>query len=322
MLFLKRLVLGVGALIMILLGGAGTQTQSTLLQGGGFLGLIIGLVVLYIFAKMAWRAMGCLPSLLVIVAVVVFMLYAIGAFNGGVGNVGQALQEFFGRGQTASQTSFANLSAVGDTTAAPIGESLSAPGETAPQQAPAASSGQGFLNKLLGGKPRGFNPQDYPVVYSTAKVVSGDMLEIQGYYFRLFGIDAPELNQTCADQSGRSYHCGQQAAAWLRGWLQDNELECRVMSRDGKGNMLGVCSLGAYDLGAALVNAGWAVVYAAQTDIYLPYQEQAQENLRGLWQGEFYMPWDWRKIQSRKPKIKIIEQEPKRKRIFMNPFKK
>lgn len=81
MFFLKKFLLGFGALFLILLGGAGTQSQSTLLQGGGFLGLIIGLVVLYIFAKMAWRAMGCLPSVFLILAIVVFIVYAIGGFK-------------------------------------------------------------------------------------------------------------------------------------------------------------------------------------------------------------------------------------------------
>lgn len=37
-----------------------------LFQGGGFIGIIVGLVVLYIFGKMVWRAMGCLPVLLII----------------------------------------------------------------------------------------------------------------------------------------------------------------------------------------------------------------------------------------------------------------
>ena len=92
------------------------------------------------------------------------------------------------------------------------------------------------------------------------------------------------------------------------------------MQQDAKGNMVGTCSLGAYDLGAALVNAGWAVAYTKYTDIYVPYQVQAQENGRGLWQGDFYMPWDWRKLQARKPNIKIIKTKPKRKRTFLNPM--
>ena len=49
MLFLKKFLLGLGALVLILVGGSGTQSSSLILQGGGFVGLIIGLVALYIF---------------------------------------------------------------------------------------------------------------------------------------------------------------------------------------------------------------------------------------------------------------------------------
>lgn len=92
MLFLKKFLLGLGALVLILVGGSGTQSSSLILQGGGFVGLIIGLVALYIFTKMAWRAMGCLPSFLVVIGIIVFILYAIGAFNNGIGGVGQSLR--------------------------------------------------------------------------------------------------------------------------------------------------------------------------------------------------------------------------------------
>ena len=96
MVFLKKALLGLGALILIFIGGSGTQSSSLLLQGGGFIGLIIGLVVLYIFGKMAWRAMGCLPSFLVVISIIAFILYAIGGFNNGIGGVGQSLRSFLG----------------------------------------------------------------------------------------------------------------------------------------------------------------------------------------------------------------------------------
>ena len=338
MVFLKRVLLGLGALFLILLGGAGTRSSSALMQGGGFLGLIIGLIVLYIFAKMAWRAMGCLPSLFLIAAIIIFILYAIGAFSDGLGGVGKNVKSFLGQGVISSQDSMASAKVNlldEDDFDVPISESFSPATEdvefeeeiTRPQQPqqPRQAKEEGFFAKLFGGssssnQQEAFNPRNYPAIYSTAKVISGDTLVISGHYFRLFGIDAPESNQTCADGTGRPYHCGQQAAAWLKSWLQDNELESRVIQRDANGNMVGVCSLGAYDIGAALVNAGWAVVYSKHTDIYTPYQTQAQNNGRGLWQGEFYMPWDWRKIQARKPKIKVINQKPKRKRTLINPL--
>lgn len=94
--FSEKALLGLGALILIFIGGSGTQSSSLLLQGGGFIGLIIGLVVLYIFGKMAWRAMGCLPSFLVVISIIAFILYAIGGFNNGIGGVGQSLRSFLG----------------------------------------------------------------------------------------------------------------------------------------------------------------------------------------------------------------------------------
>ena len=108
MVFLKRVLLGLGALFLILLGGAGTRSSSVLMQGGGFLGLIIGLIVLYIFAKMAWRAMGCLPSLFLIAAIVAFILYAIGAFSDGLGGVGKNVKSFLGQGAISSKSSMAS----------------------------------------------------------------------------------------------------------------------------------------------------------------------------------------------------------------------
>lgn len=344
MLFLKKTLFGLGALFFIFVGGAGTQSQNTLLQGGGFLGLIIGLVVLYIFAKMAWRAMGCLPSIFLILAIIAFIVYAIGGFRGGLYNIGGNLKSFIGQGSASNQSGMGSASQLNllndEDFDSSIKENFSSPASAAPSAQPARSQPQiqqqpqarpmqepSFLDKLIG-KPRGSessgggmpNLQNAPVIYAAAEVISGDTLRINGRYFRLYGIDAPERNQTCADATGRSYSCGYQASEWLSSWLQDNALECRVIQQDGNGNMIGTCALGAYDIGAAIVNAGWAVAYPKHTDIYMPYQIQSSQNKRGLWQGDFYMPWDWRKIQAQKPKIKIIKPKTQKRRTILNPL--
>ena len=153
-----------------------------------------------------------------------------------------------------------------------------------------------FTGKETPKQQREFNPNDYPVVYGSVRVINADTFEMYGSYFRLFGVDAPESNQTCADRQGRSYNCGREAARWLRNWIEDNELECHVIKQDTKGNMIGTCAYGQYDIGAALVNAGWAVADTKYTDAYYPYEIQAQENRRGLWKGTFYRPADWRKM--------------------------
>lgn len=376
MMFLKKLFLGLAAITLIFVGGSGTQSTSVLMQGGGLVGLILGLVVLYIFGKLVWRAMGCLPSLLIIVGIVGFILYAIGAFDGGVQNVIPNLQKFIGAGKTQTGMMNENPRAIQleNAPSTPVlGENFSdiklseiniepqqvpapimnkeiipepanigeAPQEPtaqqqvmqpqqqvpiAPQQAPIRepereSGGvMGFVNSLLGGgnnsqpvsQPQNFNPSDYPAVYGSVQVINGDTLNMRNHFIRLYGIDAPEKNQTCANAQGRSYACGREAARWLQGWIQDGELECHVLKQDSKGNVVATCAYGQYDLGAALVSAGWAVSLP-NNSIYRPYEIQAQEARRGMWQGQFYKPWDWREIQSKKPKIKIIKPKTKKR---------
>lgn len=338
MFFLKKILLGLGALVLIFIGGTGTQSNSMLLQGGGFIGLIIGLVVLYIFGKMAWRAMGCLPSFLVVTCILLFILYAIGGFNNGVSGVGQSLRTFLGQQgnaqrQVQPQKAALNLMdddsdygpAIDENFSSEIGSQVASP--SIPQQQPqtqqpqeaAPSPLKQLMNSFTGQQaaPQAeFNPSNFPAIYGVARVINGDTLAIDGSYFKLYGIDAPESNQSCADRQGRSYNCGREAALWLKNWITTNELECRVMQQDSRGNMVGTCSLGQYDLGAALVNAGWAVAYSKYTDVYAPYEYQAKIHKRGLWQGQFYMPWDWRAQQAKKPKIKIIKPKTRRKGIL------
>lgn len=330
--FLKKTIMALGALILILWGGAGTQSNSTLLQGGGFIGLIIGLIVLYIFTKMAWRAMGCLPSLIIILGIFSFIIYAIGGFSNGVGGIIPNLKAFLGQQPTTAQTTGNdNFSLIDDDDIGVVDENGNVVEETVveeempnlsqekkPQQQ-TASSFQKIMGSLSGQQKQpqpDMNPANFPAIIGQVRVINGDTLMMNGRYIRLYGIDAPETDQTCANRSGRSYHCGRQATTWLRNWLADNEVECRIMQQDAKGNMVGTCSLGQYDLGAALVNAGWAVAYQKYTDIYVPYQQLAMQKRDGLWQGKFYMPSDWKVMKTKKPKIKVVKPKAARKSMW------
>lgn len=361
MFFMRKIFLGLGFVFLISLGGLGTQSSSLIMQGIGFIGLLVGLVVLYVFGRMVWKGLGCLPSFLILSAIVLFIMYALGMFNNGLAGVGDSFLKFLGyRQEVAAEAEeadqeepdigqdqvvnaqfsedFPPIENEEQQTATEVQEENSAETFVSPdlfveqKQAPAEpsqpkknNSSIGMLEsmaKSLAGSSRPqqqvkpFNPNDYPVVYGAVRVINGDTLEMYGKYFRLYGIDAPESNQTCADRQGRAYSCGREAAVWLKSWIQDNELECHVIQQDTKGNMIGTCSFGPYDLGAALVNAGWAVANVRQTDIYSAYEMQAQKDRRGLWQGSFYKPWDWRKLQSRKPKIKVMRQKERKKGIF------
>ncbi|MBO7556021.1 MAG: thermonuclease family protein [Alphaproteobacteria bacterium] len=156
------------------------------------------------------------------------------------------------------------------------------------------------------------NPYDYPALYGSAKVISGDTLLIRNHVIHLYGIDAPSKQQSCSDARGHAYACGKQAARWLQNWILSNEIECHILKQDKKNNMLATCSYGQYDLGAALVMVGWAVPLP-NIDVYVPYEQEAQKNHSGMWQGKFYKPWDWEAIQAQKPKIKIIKKVNKKR---------
>lgn len=325
MIFLKRLIIGALAIGFIYLGGSGTQSSNVLAQGGGFIGILIGLVVVYIFFKMAWRAMGCLPSFIIFSVVVLFILYAIGAFANGVNGIGSYLKSFIGQDDGAKQEEVELFIPHGSVK---IEEDFTAPAAPSPATAPATtpqpeqSSGLGGLfNKLTGNSQaqntHSFDILSYPLIYGVPKVINANTIALQsGGYITLFGVDAPDLGQTCANKQGRSYHCGNEAAMWLKGWITGNSIECRVLKRDTQNNILGICFLGEYDIGAALINSGWAVADTTSTAIYVPYEEQAMQNRRGLWQGEFYRPADWRIMQSKRPNIKVIKPKKTKKGIL------
>jgi len=332
MYFLKKLVLGLGLLILIYGGSAGTQSSSLFVQGISFIGLLLVALILFIFSRMLVRGLGCLPSLLIMCAVGVFMMYALGLFSNGVSGTFDSFLRFIGRDvdpkiitvnqqnqdfdDTSPNAENEDKGETPEVTNPALFEDLK-PQKEQKQEKNYTRLLTNVLSALTGNQPNTeqipFNPQNYPVIYVVPRVLSGDTFEIQGRYFRLFGIAAPEVNQTCSNAKGHPYNCGKEAALWLKDWIEGGELECHVIQQDTNGNMVGTCSYGPYDIGAALVNAGWAVAYTKYTETYIPYEQQAQQNRSGLWQGRFYKPWDWRKIQQRKATVKIIR--PKKKKV-------
>jgi hypothetical protein len=43
-----------------------------------------------------------------------------------------------------------------------------------------------------------------------------------------------------------------------------------------------------------MVQQGWALAYVQYSSTYRQVEEDARTNRRGLWQGAFIAPWDWR----------------------------
>ena len=128
------------------------------------------------------------------------------------------------------------------------------------------------------------------------KVSDGDSLRSGNLRIRLFGIDAPELKQKCADQNGVLWDCGVAAQRQLNGLIGANkDLQCSLRDVDQYGRLIMQCFNGATDIGAAMVRSGHALAYRHFSDFYIAEEEQAKTALKGIWRGTFSPPWEWRR---------------------------
>jgi endonuclease YncB( thermonuclease family) len=132
------------------------------------------------------------------------------------------------------------------------------------------------------------------LISGRAEVVDGDTLRIGHERIRLTGLDAPELAQTCTDANGGSWDCGREAKAFVVSLVAGRTVTCSSARRDVYGRPLAKCDSGAGDLGAQIVDAGWAVADFG----YFSEASDARLAKRGIWSGSFIAPADWRRMKS------------------------
>jgi endonuclease YncB( thermonuclease family) len=126
------------------------------------------------------------------------------------------------------------------------------------------------------------------------RVVDGDTLAIGATKIRLEGIDAPETDQICLNAKGNHWTCGIEARDRLEAHIGARVVGCSSNSTDVYQRSLATCSLAGENLNKWMVQEGWALAYVKYSSAYQPAEEDARVNQRGLWQGAFIAPWDWR----------------------------
>jgi endonuclease YncB( thermonuclease family) len=135
-------------------------------------------------------------------------------------------------------------------------------------------------------------------IIGKARVIDGDTLEIAGQRIRLHGIDAPESEQTCW-AGATEWACGREATFALAYETGMHWVTCREKGGDGDGGAAYVCFVGNRDLGARMVGAGWALAVGGDPAAYAGEETAARAARKGLWRGEFVLPWEWRKARMR-----------------------
>jgi endonuclease YncB( thermonuclease family) len=126
--------------------------------------------------------------------------------------------------------------------------------------------------------------------------VDGDTLRLGQRSARLIGIDAVELAQPCQRADGARWRCGAAARDALAALVARGDLQCRSRGTDRYGRLLVRCAVaGTPDIGAVLVAQGWAVSGDGRDDgPYAAGQAAARAAGRGIWQGSFTRPAQWR----------------------------
>jgi endonuclease YncB( thermonuclease family) len=123
---------------------------------------------------------------------------------------------------------------------------------------------------------------------------------IAGQRVRLWGIDAPDLDQPCMDGDRLPYRCGVTARMVLDALTRTREVVCGIAENSTDAPPLAVCRAGDSDLGALMVATGYAFDRPdVSGGLYAGEEAQAAGRKAGLWAGAFVKPADWRRDRRR-----------------------
>lgn len=129
-----------------------------------------------------------------------------------------------------------------------------------------------------------------PPVSGSARASDGDSFRMGDARVRLLGIDAPELAQNCDAANGGQWPCGRAGRDRMSQLLGSGTVSCVPEGRDQYERLLAVCTVGVRDIGATMVAEGLAIA----VDRYGREEAAAKVARKGIWQGGFETPRNWR----------------------------
>jgi len=126
-------------------------------------------------------------------------------------------------------------------------------------------------------------------------VTDGDTLKLNGAVYRLWGIDAPEAQQTCPD----GWPAGRLATTKLQELVKGRAVACEAKDRDQYGRTVAICRTAGEDLGALMVREGMAWAFMRYSSDYVGQEANAKAAQRGVHGHGCAPAWEWRAQQRR-----------------------
>ncbi len=135
---------------------------------------------------------------------------------------------------------------------------------------------------------------------SSLKIIDGDTIILNSEKIRFYGIDTPEIKQTCTDNYGHTYLCGVKAKLELEKIIGSRKVSCIKKTKDRYKRSISICYVDKNDINSLMVKRGWALAYRKYSKKYLKDEAIAKLNNAGMWSGKFIAPWKWRRTKNKK----------------------
>lgn len=157
----------------------------------------------------------------------------------------------------------------------------------------------GFPDDDRGG---GHGEKTRVILAGLVRVIDGDTIDVGAIRVRLFGIDAPEMSQTCrkkdAKDQGGLWRCGVWVRDELRKRISGRKAICENRGIDRYGRVIGVCRVDGQDIARELVRDGLAFAYRRYSMDYVGVEKAAEGSQRGLWGSIVQTPEKFRHSES------------------------
>jgi endonuclease YncB( thermonuclease family) len=102
-------------------------------------------------------------------------------------------------------------------------------------------------------------------------VTDGDTIKLDGITYRIWGIDAAETKQACAD----GWMAGEKATAAMLELVKGRKITCEPRVTDRYGRTVALCRADGVDLGASMVSAGMAYAFTRYSSDYVSQERSA-----------------------------------------------